>query len=61
MWEEELRVRVERVGVGGARLRGLGLGCTTRILSTRRGRNTRRGRARGGCGTPVGGRAGRDS
>ena len=50
MWEEGLRVQVERVGVGGARLRGLGLGAALRGSS-----------ARGGCGTPVGGREGRDS
>ena len=43
MWEEELRVRVERVGVGGARLRGLGLGATLRGSSARVGVGVRGG------------------
>ena len=43
--------------IAGSRVRG----CTTRIFSTNRGRSTRRGMARGGCGTLVGGRAVRDS
>ena len=43
MWEEELWVWVEQVGVRGARLRGLGLGPGLRGFSARAGAGVRGG------------------
>ena len=43
MWEGELRVRVERVGVGGARLQGLWLGASLQGSSARVGVGVRGG------------------